>query len=230
MRRKLLLLVICFFLITGCTIEKINTNNYDDLINKILLKENNINNNIASGYSYYIPNGLMKVNMIDNNILLRDKYNNYYYFYSDVVSYYHKVENSYKEESSSFYSKKIIDNDSKKSGYLEINEIKNKYYVEAMYNYVKIEVYTSKEFLDDVITNIFLVLSSVKYNDKVLSTTIGDKILDYKEESFNIFTTKKSTTNYLDYIEKYDSGAYEDNNKENKFSDDDVVDLDIFEE
>ena len=109
---------------------------------------------------------------------------------------------------------------------MEINQIKDKYFVEAVYNYVKIEVYTSQEYLSDVVVNICQILSSTKYNHKVLATIIGDKVLDYKEESFNIFTTKKSNTNYLDYIEKYDSGAVTKHNEESK-TDEDILDITI---
>ncbi len=99
--------------------------------------------------------------------------------------------NTYKEDSNSYYSKKITSKGSKKDGYLEINEVKGKYFVEAVYNYGKIEVYTSKSHLNNTLINLSQVLSSLKYNDKVLATIIGDNVLNYKEETFNIFTTKK---------------------------------------
>ena len=129
--------------------------------------------------------------------------------------------NTYKEDSNSYYSKKITSKGSKKDGYLEINEVKGKYFVEAVYNYGKIEVYTSKSHLNNTLINLSQVLSSLKYNDKVLATIIGDNVLNYKEETFNIFTTKKSTTNYLDYIEQYDKS----NDKNNNLEDNDQIDI-----
>ena len=89
------------------------------------------------------------------------------------------------------------------------------------HNYGKIEVYTSKSHLNNTLINLSQVLSSLKYNDKVLATIIGDNVLNYKEETFNIFTTKKSTTNYLDYIEQYDKS----NDKNNNLEDNDQIDI-----
>lgn len=231
MYKRVFLIIISIFLLTGCSIERLNRNNYNDIIDKILLNNKKIQNSISQGYSYYIPRELKLVMTDENNIILKDKYNNSYFLYADVISYYHKVENTFEEETSSYYSRKIVNKDSKKSGYLEINEINDKFFVEAMYNYAKIEVYATRECLSDVVINVCEVLSSIKYNNKVLRTTIGDKVLDYKEASFNIFTTKKSTTNYLDYIEKYDSGAAGEikSNSRDELLNDDIVDIEITE-
>ena len=232
MRLKFFLLLVSILLLTGCSIEKLDINNYDDVIDKVLLSKRSLHNNVARGYSYYIPRELILVSTDENNIILRDKYNNSYFLYADVVSYYHKVENTYEEEKSAYYSRKIVNKDVKKSGYLEINEINGKFFVEAMYNYAKIEVYATKDNLSEVVVNVVEVLSSIKYNKKVLSTTIGDKVLDYEEANFNIFTTKKSTTNYLDYIEKYDSGAAGEikSNSRDELLNDDIVDIEIAED
>lgn len=199
---------------------------YDSLINQVLFQENHLKNQVFEGYSYYIPYGLKFVNREEYNALLSDCDNHSYYIYVDVVSYYHQVEQSYKENSKVYYSRKLQNKEKTKNGYLEIRQIKNKYFVEAVYNYVKIEVYTDEDHLSDVLVPILEILSSVEYNDKVLETTIGDKVLNYKEESFNIFTTKKTTTNYLDYIEKYDSGQSE----KNDFLDEDMIQMDTDEE
>lgn len=225
MHKKLVILIIISFCISGCTINKLDTNNYDSLIDNILLQKLNVRNTVFEGYSYYIPHGLKYIDKNEYNSLLSDRYNNEYYIYVDVVSYYHKVKNKYKVDDHAYYSKKI---NNKNGGYFEINEINDKYFVEAMYNYVKIEVYTSKDSLSDVVANVCEILSSVKYNDNVLRTIIGDKVLNYKEESFNIFTTKKSVTNYLDYIEKYDSAT--NDSKKNDFEDEDIINTDINEE
>ncbi len=230
MRLKFLFLFIFLFFITGCTVEKLDVNNYDVLIDKILLRDNKVKNSVGLGYSYYIPKGLSVVDKDENNILFRDKYNNIYYFYADIISYYHKASNTYKESNSAYYSRKIENNNRKLNGYVEINQENDKYFVEAVYNYVKIEVYTSKNSLNDVLVNICEILSSIQYNNKVLSTTIGENILDYKEESFNIFTTKKSTTDYLDYIERYDSGSSKRKSDSESYFDEEVIDVETFEE
>ncbi len=223
MYKKILILVVMSLFICGCSIEKLNVNHYDELVDKVLLKKHNLKNRAFQGYSYYIPHGLSFLNQEEENSLLIDQYQNYYYVYVDVVSYYNQVSSTYKKDKNSYYSLKIEDKNGKKNGYLEINQVEGQYFVEAMYNYAKIEVYTTKKYLSDVVINVCEMLSSVKYNHKVLATTIGDKVLDYKEESFNIFTTKKSNSNYLDYIEKYDSGAVTSRNEKN------AVDEDMFD-
>ena len=70
-----------------------------------------------------------------------------------------------------------------------------------MYNYAKIEVYVEENNLNDVIYQSALILSSVNYHDKVLESLIGNNVLQYKEESFNILKPKKDKedTNYLDF-------------------------------
>ena len=220
-KRYILLFAIFLVMVSGCSIKNANYDSIDDIINNVLLEEPTASNTSFNGYSYYIPNTLKIENKEEYNTVLSDEYNNKYYIYVDTVGYYNKVVNTYKEDSNSYYSKKITSKGSKKDGYLEINEVKGKYFVEAVYNYGKIEVYTSKSHLNNTLINLSQVLSSLKYNDKVLATIIGDNVLNYKEETFNIFTTKKSTTNYLDYIEQYDKS----NDKNNNLEDSDQIDI-----
>lgn len=215
-KKVILLLILCLLLTTGCSISIAKVDDKEYIINNILLEESNLNNTGYKGYELYIPNTLKLMNKSEYNTILKDEYNNEYYVYVDAVSYLNKAENTYKEDKNSYYSKKITSKNGKKDGYIEINKVKNKYFVEAVYNYGKIEVYTNKEYIDIVLTNISQVLASLRYKDKVLEALVGDNVLNYKEESFNIFTTKKNTTNYLDYIKKYDQ-EYDvkptDNNK-----------------
>ena len=217
MKKKFIMLVMLSLLLTtGCSISIAKTDDKEYIINNILLEKSNLNNTGYKGYELYIPNTLKLINKSEYHTILKDEYNNDYYIYVDAVSYLNKVENTYKEDNNSYYSKKIKSKDGKKDGYIEINKIKDKYFIEAVYNYGKIEVYTNKEYIDIVLTNISQVLSSLRFKNKVLEALVGDNVLNYKEESFNIFTTKKNTTNYLDYIKKYDQ-EYDvkltDNNK-----------------
>jgi len=219
MKKRILLILFTILIVTGCT--TININSIDNIIQNVLVQKNKLSNISFSGYSYYVPNTLKIINKNDYTTVLKDEYGNEYYVYVDVVGYFNKAENTFKEDSSSYYSKKIESADKKKNGYLEINESNNKYFVEAVYNYGKIEVYTSKKHINTTVLNISEILSSLKYNKKILESLIGDNVLSYKEESFNIFTTKKTTSNYLDYIEQFDKS----NDKDSSMPDNDRIDI-----
>lgn len=200
MKKLIVLLSILTLSLTGCA--SLNTNSIDKVIETVMKKNSKLKNVNFEGYSYYVPRGLKFLNKNEYNAYLSDQYNNNYYLYVDVISRYHKVEQKYKVDKKAYYSKEIKTKD--KFGYLEINEVKDYYFIEAMLNYTKIEAYVSKDNLTDALTDISSILSSVKYNDKVLDTIVGENILNYKEENYNIFETKKNTSDFLDYVKEYD--------------------------
>ena len=198
---KLFLLFVFVILLSGCTVVKINSQSIEDIIN-LLGEKTNLKTISVDGYSYFLPQGVdLKENSTLNSILYYKGYK--MYLYVDLVSYYHKVDNTYIVSEGSYYSKKI--DRKEKNGYLEINELENKYFIEFVYNYSKIEGYVKKEDLKDVLTQMAYILNSVKFNDKVLASLIGEDKLSYKEETFNIFKANGSdSSNYLEVVEKYD--------------------------
>ncbi len=212
--QKFIKLFLCSFiliLLSGCSMVYINKESIDD-ITKILGTKTNLKTISVDGYSYYLPQG---VNLKENNTLNSVLYYNGYkmYLYVDLVSYYHKVDNTYTENSSSYYSKKIDTKD--KNGYLEINELDDKYFIEYVYNYCKLEGYVRKEDLNVVLTKMSYILNSVKYNDTVLESIIGDDLLNYNGETFNIFRANGNDNG--DYIEIADE--IEENRKDIKDED-----------
>lgn len=218
MKKIIVLLSILVLLVSGCSINQLG-NNITTNIDTILSEKVNVYNVNFEGYKYYVPKGLKFVTKNDYNALFRDKYNNKYYLYVDAISYYHKSKNKYVINKDAYYSEKLDYNN--KTGYVEINEVDGKYFVEFVFNYSKIEVYTDKKYLSSVINNICYVLRSVKFNDKVLESLIGENVLSYKEETFNIFKSKSSSNDFLDYVKEYDS-----DNKKSKL-DEDTVDIDV---
>ncbi len=218
MKKLIVLLSILVLLVSGCSINQLG-NNITTNIDTILSEKVNVYNVNFEGYKYYVPKGLKFVTKNDYNALFRDKYNNKYYLYVDAISYYHKSKNKYVINKDAYYSEKLDYNN--KTGYVEINEVDGKYFVEFVFNYSKIEVYTDKKYLSSVINNICYVLRSVKFNDKVLESLIGENVLSYKEETFNIFKSKSSSNDFLDYVKEYDS-----DNKKSKL-DEDTVDIDV---
>ena len=216
MKKKLLILAILLLTLTGCT--NLNTLSLDSLTDTLLSKDVNLTNNVFDGYKYYLPKGLKLISKDEYNAILKDEYNNTYYFYIDVISYYNKEEVDYKVNDKAYFSKKL--NYNNKNGYLEITKIENTdvYFVEYMYNYGKIEAFVKENEIKSAIINMSNILSSLKFNRTVLETLIGNKVLEYKEDTYDVMKPKGSTATkdtYLEYEEKY--GVYEgygDNNQE----------------
>ena len=189
---KKLLIIICLLFITGCSdIRKLS---YDDIINNIATRANK-DNVYRTGYSYYLPRGMRVADSTLYNEAITDaRYK--YYLYVDIVSYYKKVTKDYSVNDNALVSKKL-DYDGK-FGYVEVNLLKNdKYLVEIMYNYAKIEVIVDKSNLNEAMLSIINILKSVEYNDSIIANLMGDDVLNFSEEEFNIFNTKGSESNYL---------------------------------
>ena len=190
--KKIILIIIILVFTAGCT--NINKLSYDDIVNNIttISTKDNI---YRTGYSYYLPRGMKVADSTLYNEVIEDA-NSKYYLYVDVVSFYKKITKEYEINNNAIYSSKINYND--KFGYVEVNLLKNdKYLVEIMYNYAKIEVIVDKSYCNEAMLSIINILKSVEYNDSIIANLMGDDILNFNEEEFNIFNTKGSESNYL---------------------------------
>ena len=204
--KKILLVLASIVLLSGCV--KINDLSIEQIANNAINTKTKITNQYRTGYKYYLPRGLSIIDKKDfNEQLNTDLYT--YYLYVDIVSYHNKVKEEYIENKSAYYSKTINNND--KFGYIEIKKLDEKYLVEIMYNYAKIEVIVNKRDLNSTIANCFTILNSIKYNDNIVSNIMGDNVLQYKETEINIFKNKKNDSNYINYEEIY--GQYEEKNE-----------------
>jgi len=205
-------------LMTGCSVTKVENSSVSDILDTILYKDNNLSNTFMNGYEFYLPKGLQIVDKKDYNLVIKDNVE-YYYLYVDTVLYYYQKENEFVENSSHFYSKKFTHNG--KIGYIDIVQKEDDFYIALMYNYSKIEAYVMKDNFSDAIMDMSYILSTVKYNDSVISKNISrDRILS-QEEKFNLFETETENDNFLKYEEEY--GTYKDNIVVNK--DNDVIDV-----
>jgi hypothetical protein len=202
--KKFLIIILSIFILTGCTSinnyssstkEEFDTS-FNSLLEEIVDSKYEIYNNFQKGYKYYVPKNMGVTYEKEYNTKISDsKYN--YYFYVDVVSYYNRVIENYEVNDNAFYSSVINHKD--KFGYIEINFISNdRYLLEIMYNYAKIEVMVDKSDLNETLANSLIILSSVKYNNDILSNLVGENILTTKEIEFNIFETKKTESNFLE--------------------------------
>ena len=197
--KKIILLIICLLFISGCS--NIQSSSYEKIINDVLKSNKKIYNEYRNGYKYYLPRGL---NISGSNVY-NEKFStnhNEYYLFVDFVGYKNKTTSTYEINDNSYYSYEIKYKDN--FGYLEINETKDKFYIEMMYNYAKIEIVTDKEYLNEEIYNSIVILSSIKYNDIVIDKLMSDEELNYKEMPYNIFTPKESSSNIIDIIDDYD--------------------------
>ena len=220
MKKLVVLLSIVIIITTGCSIVKLDDKDFNKNI-KLLMSEKAKNYNVYyDGYKYYLPKGVNFIDKDDYNAIVQDKNGNRYYLYVDAISYYNKIDNSYKEKNSSYYSKKI--NYNKKTGYIQIDKDKNnKFFIQFVYNYSKMEAYVSKEDLVDTVTNMCCILRSIKFNNKVLESIIGENALDYKEEDYTLFKADSSKESFLDVVEREETDRYKKDLEDEKIELDD---------
>lgn len=203
--KKIFILLAIIILTTGCSmynVVRIDNKNIEDIVDLVLKDKKKHENVSLDGYAYYLPKGFSLNEKTETNSIL------YYnksrvYLYVDVVSYYHRVSNvDFEVSSDSYYSKKLTTNGL--DGYLEITKLDSKYFVEYMYNYSKIEAVVEEADLKSAIADFSTILRSVTYKDTILATLIGENVLDYNEEVFNIFRPKREDGNFLLYDESYE--------------------------
>ena len=212
MKKIIVLLSIVLLSITGCSIRKLDDKNIDKNIHILLSEKVDMTNVNFEGYNYYVPIGLKFLTKEDYNAVLKDRFGNKYYLYVDVIAYYHNIENTYEVNDKSYYSKKL--DYKKKTGFIEVNEVDGKYYIEYVFNYGRIQALIDKDDLVRVINNMSYILRSIEYNDEVLESLVGENILSYAEETFSLFETEATQEDFLDVVKKYDSGYKEAKDQE----------------
>ena len=217
--KKYMCLTLILFLLTGCSITKIEEDSFDNIIKTVLYKESNLSNVNFSGYKFYLPRTVTIDSEKEYNLEIKDK-DNYYYLYVDTISYYYKTRKEHVVDNNLFYSKNLNYKDS--FGYIDISKVEDKYFLEVMYNYAKIESYVEEENLYDTFLNICYILSTIKFNDSTINYKLSNQELETTEEEFDIFKSKKDNDNFLQYIEEFDK--YE--NKTNIGEDQDIIETD----
>ena len=202
--KKIIILLGIIFFIGGCS--NIKDLSYEDTL-KTLNSYNHKANVYRTGYKYYLPRNLSIEDSTDFNEVLSDGKENYY-LYVDALSYIKKIEHPYTTSNKSYFSRVLNYQD--KYGYVEINLTKNdKYLVEIMYNYAKIEVIVGKDKINEALLTSISILKSVDYNDEIVENLFGSNVLNFTEEEFNIFNTTSSDSTYLQT-----DGNYEETTEE----------------
>ena len=196
MKKCLLLLTLIF--LCGCT--NINEARPQDLIKEIVSSKNYSYNEYRTGYKYYLPLSMSSLSSKKYNEILTD--GNYkYYLYVDLVSYLKKNEFSYTVNENAYLSETINYNDL--NGYLEVNERNDKYLIEIMYNYAKIEVIVDKDDINKAIVNSMIVLTTIDYTDDVIKNLLSIDDMTSSEENFSLFD-ESNDSNLLEVIKPGD--------------------------
>ena len=218
MKKLIVLLSIAVLLVTGCSVYHFDQKDFEKNMDYLFSQKSKLYNVYYDGYKYYLPKGISFVSKEDYNALLVDQNDNKYYLFVDAISYYHKIENDYKVNTSSYYSKYLEYN--KKNGYLQIDESDGKFFIQFVYNYVKIETYVPKKDLNDAITNMSYILRSVTFNNSVLDSLIGENALNYQEEDYSLFKADSSKESYMDVVKRNENEEY------SKYLEDEKINLD----
>ena len=190
--KKVLILISLIFLITGCSNIKDLT--YDEIVQNFGTVSSRTNT-YRTGYKYYLPRG-MQVNdsTLFNEVLEDGKYT--YYLYVDAVSYLNQVSYDYQVDNSILFSTAIKNGDY--FGFVEVKLVENnKYLVEIMYNYAKIEVIVDEDRINNAMLSAISILKSIVYNDSVIADLLENNILDFAEEEFDIFDNVNSDSNSI---------------------------------
>lgn len=197
---RYLSLLFMLLLVTGCTVVRIDTSNVDTIVNVVLSKNNTLYNQVGKGYKYYIPRGVNYIDTVDFNEKLYSN-GNYYYIYIDAVSYYNKTDPIYKYDPSLYYSREFVIND--KTGYLQIKKTNtDKYLINFVYNYARIQALVNKESINEVILNSSYMLSTVKFNNEVIKLMLDEEYFTNKEETYTVFEKKNEGSNFLEYTDE----------------------------
>ncbi|MBE6152039.1 MAG: hypothetical protein E7165_01840 [Firmicutes bacterium] len=203
--KKIVVLLLVAFSITGCTIVRIDTDNIDNTINVILSKNNELYNRVGKGYKYYVPRGVNYIDTVEFNDKLYSN-GNYYYLYIDAISYFYNKDIDYEEKDDVYYSRKFNLND--KNGYLEIKQVGGKYLINFFYNYARIQTLVNEDEINSVILNSSYILSTVKFNNPVIKLMLDDEFFTNKEENYDIFESKdESNDNFLEYVDDEQTGS-----------------------
>ena len=200
---KKIIIVICLFLLCGCTSTNINKLSLEEIIDNTIKEPGNKPNVNRKGYKYYIP---LEFNIKNDRGYIQElnsKKDNYY-LNVDVVSYFYKnnIKNNHSLDDYAYYE---FYND-KKSGYLRITKNNDTFFIELCYNYAIIEVEVDESNLRYAISRGIIILNSIEYNDLIIEKYITENDLDISETIYKVPepSIKDDSKDILEYIEPDD--------------------------
>lgn len=185
-------------MLTGCT--KLD-NNIESIVNVVLNTEQKVNT-VSTNYKIYVPNGLIQIEDNDYNQIFKFK-DRYIYLYVDTISYHYRNHTNYENTKTyNYFYKKL--NNYNKTGYLGIDQVDTDlFYVKLIYNYAKIEFYSNQENLSLMVTNSLLMVNSIKYNDNLISASLGDDNIAGKDIKYELDTPEGTESSFNDVLQQY---------------------------
>ena len=210
------------FFITGCSFNDIKDLSIDESLNIGLIGDNDLINTYNKGFKYYMPKGFMIFkNNLYNQVLISN--NNKYYLNVDIISYYNKISPTHTKKENTYYYKSFVED--KKEGYIEIFQNNDYFFIEIMYNYAIIEVAVKESEINYAVINMLKILSSIKFNDKIIENEIGSSIFTQKETVYELEKPKTEVDDrdFLDWVEEYDNYNSEVNNNNTNIKDEDKI-------
>lgn len=207
MKKKWMLLFLLLLLV-GCTKNNDYDKDYDKLVYDVLDNCSNRTNESSTGFRYYLPIGVSVVEDLDYNLKLKTDNNNMYLFV-DVVSYYYKkaLNYNYSYGDDAVFSKISYQGN---EGFILVVREKTQIYLEIIYNYAKIELYTSDADLNNMIAKSLIILSSIDYNDTIIEKYINQGYFASYEKVYNLRQPENAESNFLDVLDMKKEDAEED--------------------
>ena len=198
--KKIIIFILSLLFLTGCT--NLNKTDIDTIVKNITESKIKLSNEYRTGYKYYLPTNLNVIKSTKMNEIIVSSTQKYY-LYVDLVGYYYQKEIIHDNNSNAYYQKDFIYND--KKGFIEINVKNEKYLIEIMYNYAKIELIVDKNNINEGIANSLIILSSIEFNKDIIENMMGENVLNFSEEKFSIFDVNTKDSNFLEYVQEYDT-------------------------
>ena len=199
--KKKILLVLFLMLLTGCVRTDINNGDYKELVSQVINNKTNGTNEVANGYRFYVPKGVRLIENDSNNQIFMGM-GTKIYMYVDITSYYYKNSLNYNDIEDSYYSSKVSSGD--KTGFIKITKIDDdKFYVEIVYNYAKVEVYTDRYNLNDIITLSSILLNNISYNDNIIENLLDDNHNSGSDITYNIDKPEDASSDFTQYLNEY---------------------------
>lgn len=198
--KKVIVLVCLLLLLTGCVKIDSNDDDYKQLVENCL-NDKIITNNVALGYKFYVPRGVRLIKNYDyNQVFLID--DDYIYLYVDIISYYYNNKLNYEDSLSSYYYYEFsFDN---KFGYIVITENdSNRYYVKIVYNYAKVEFYTSQGNLPKYISLATIMLNNIEYNDIVIEDILENHSGSFSNIKYQVDKPLDASSNFSQFLEEF---------------------------